>query len=74
MKNKAPLNLTNTINIQVIVRMRINELQYKKLEYSKVLGKKAANAAYNNKIKEAVMAYRATQNIKIVSWHHAQKL
>lgn len=65
MKNKAPLNFTNTLNIQVIVRIRVQDLQAKKLEYSKVFGKKAASAAYNGMIKEAINAYRATQNIKI---------
>lgn len=66
MKNKkAPLNFTNTINIQAIVRIRVNDLQAKKLAYSKTFGKKAASAAYNGMIKEAITAYRATQNIEI---------
>lgn len=65
MKNKAPLNFTNTLSIQVIVRVRVKDLQAKKLEYSKVFGRKAASAAYNGMIKEAITAYRATQNIKI---------
>jgi hypothetical protein len=28
----------------------------------------------NNRIRDMIGAYRASQSIEIVSWHHAQKL